>query len=300
MVLDRLSDLRSFAVIARTRSFRAAAVELGVSPSALSHSLRALETSLGLRLLHRTTRSVAPTAAGQQLLERLAPALMEIEEALEGVNAFRDTPTGALRINAPIAATELVLAPMMASFLRAHPGMSVELVADDALTDIVAQGFDAGVRFGESLQQDMVAVPLGPPQRFVVVASPAYLAEHPAPKKPMDLQHHACIGLQFPSGARYRWEFSKRQQQLSVEVRGPLWVGNMHVALRAALDGLGLAYVYQQYAQEALADARLVAVLEDWCPRVSGFFLYYPSRKLMSAGLKAFIAATHALRDVPP
>lgn len=294
--MDRtcLADLQTFAVVARLRSFRRAAVELGVSPSALSHAMRNLETRLGLRLLQRTTRSVAPTEAGERLLARLSPALLDIESALDEVNAFRDSPLGNLRVNAPKSAVELVLAPLVTRFLAAHPGMRVELVADDAFVDIVAEGFDAGVRFGESLQQDMVAVPLGPPLDFVVVASPAYLAAHGRPEHPRDLQGHACIRIRFPSGAFYRWEFARGTEQLEVEVDGPLATGEMCAILRAAEDGLGVAYTYARYAAPGLASGRLVKVLEDWTPPAAGLFLYYPSRKLMPAGLRAFV---EMLRD---
>lgn len=294
MTIPRLDDLHTFAVVARWRSFRRAAVELGVSPSALSHTLRVLEARLGVRLLNRTTRSVAPTAAGERLLARLSPALLDIQGALDEINAFRDSPVGSLRINAPRAAAELVLGPLVNRFLQAHPGMQVELVTDDALLDIVAAGFDAGVRFGERLQQDMVAVPLGPPQRFVVVASPAYVAAHGAPPSPRELLQHQCIRVRFPSGAAYSWEFAQGAQRLEMAVDGPLALGDMRLMVDAAESGLGLAYVYSQYAAAGLAAGRLCQVLDDWCPEIPGFFLYYPSRKLLPAGLKAFVAMLRA------
>jgi DNA-binding transcriptional LysR family regulator len=289
MASNRLNDLQAFAVIARLQSFRQAAVELHVSPSALSHTMRGLEERLGVRLLNRTTRSVAPTAAGAQLLARLSPALLDIESALDGVNAFRDSPLGTLRINAPHAAAELVLAPLVTRFLTSHPGMTVDLVSDDGLVDIVAAGFDAGVRFGESLQQDMVALPLGGRQRFIVVASPDYLARRGVPEHPRDLGHHACMDIRFPSGASYRWEFAKEGANLEVEVTGPLALNDMRLMVDAAEAGLGLAYVYAQYAQVGLENGQLRQVLADWCPEIAGFYLYYPSRKLMPAGLKAFV-----------
>ena len=292
-----LADLQSFAAVARLRSFRRAAVELGVSPSALSHALRGLETRLGVRLLNRTTRSVAPTEAGESLLNRLAPALQDIHGALDEVNAFRDSPLGTLRINAPRAACELVLAPLVSRFIKAHPGMQVELVADNAFVDIVATGFDAGVRFGESLQQDMVALPLGPPQRFLVVGSPAYLASHGTPICPRELQQHPCIRNRFSNGATYRWEFARGNERFEIEIDGPLAVSEMSLMIHAAEQDLGLAYVYAQYAGPGLAAGRLLSVLEDWCPEIPGFYLYYPSRKLMPAGLKAFV---EMLRDAPP
>ncbi len=289
MSLASLTDLQAFAAVARLRSFRQAASELGVSPSALSHALRGLETRLGVRLLNRTTRSVAPTEAGERLLSRLSPALQDIHGALDEINAFRDSPLGTLRINAPHAACELVLAPLVARFIYTHPGMRVELVADNAFVDIVATGFDAGARFGESLQQDMVALPRGPAQRFVVVASPDYLAAHGTPRCPRELQQHRCIRIRFTNGGFYRWRFARGNEQLEIEVDGPLAVAEMSLMIDAAERGLGLAYVFAQYAAAPVAAGRLVTVLDDWCPEIPGFYLYYPSRKLMPAGLKAFV-----------
>jgi DNA-binding transcriptional LysR family regulator len=289
MSLASLADLQSFAAVARLRSFRKAAAELGVSPSALSHALRGLEARLGVRLLNRTTRSVAPTEAGQRLLARLSPTLQELDDALDEINSFRDSPVGTLRLNVPRAAAEYVLAPLATRFLLDNPGLRLEIVVDDNLIDIVAGGFDAGVRFGERLAQDMVAVPLGPPQRFVVVGSPAYLAEHGIPRTPQQLSEHRCIRIRFPNGSIYRWEFSRGNEKLEVEVDGPLDVGEMPLMVRAAEDGLGLAYVYEQAAAAALAAGRLVTVLDDWRPPEPGFFLYYPSRRLLPAGLRAFV-----------
>jgi DNA-binding transcriptional LysR family regulator len=289
MSLASLADLQSFAAVARLRSFRKAAGELGVSPSALSHALRGLESRLGVRLLNRTTRSVAPTEAGQRLLARLSPTLQELGDALDEINSFRDSPVGTLRLNVPRAAAEYVLAPLATRFLLDNPGLRLEIVADDNLIDIVAAGFDAGVRFGERLAQDVIAVPLGPPQRFVVVGSPAYLAEHGIPRTPQQLSEHRCIRIRFPNGSLYRWEFSRGNEKLEVEVDGPLDVGEMPLMIRAAEDGLGLAYVYEQAAATALAAGRLVTLLDDWRPPEPGFFLYYPSRRLLPAGLRAFI-----------
>lgn len=289
-----LSDLHAFACVARLRSFRRAAAELEVSPSALSHALRNLETRLGVRLLNRTTRSVAPTEAGERLLARLSPALRDLQGALDEVNAFRDSPLGSLRLNAPHPACELVLAPLVAAFLARHPDMQVELVADDALVDIVAAGFDAGVRFGERLQQDMVAIPIGPPQRFIVVASPDYLARHGVPRTPRELTAHRCIRIRFPGGALYRWEFSRAGESLDIEVNGALTVGEMPLMIHAAEQGLGLAYVYASYAADALAAGRLVSVLDDWRAQDERFYLYYPSRRLLPAGLRAFVALVRA------
>ena len=300
--MDRpsLVDLQAFATVARLRSFRRAAAELHVSPSALSHTLRSLETRLGVRLLNRTTRSVSPTEAGQRLLARLAPTLQELDDALDEINSFRDSPVGTLRLNVPRAAAEYVLAPLASRFLRENPGMRLEIVTDDNLIDIVAAGFDAGVRFGERLAQDMIAVPFGPAQRFVVVASPAYLAAHGRPATPQQLSAHRCIRIRFPNGSIYRWEFSRGDEKIEVEVEGPLDVGEMPLMVRAAEDGIGLAYVYEQSAALALAAGRLVTVLDDWRPPEPGFFLYYPSRRLVPAGLRAFIDLLQRPENVDP
>lgn len=300
--MDRpsLVDLQAFATVARLRSFRRAAGELHVSPSALSHTLRSLETRLGVRLLNRTTRSVSPTEAGQRLLARLAPTLQELDDALDEINSFRDSPVGTLRLNVPRAAAEYVLAPLAGRFLRENPGMRLEIVTDDNLIDIVAAGFDAGVRFGERLAQDMIAVPFGPAQRFVVVASPAYLAAHGRPATPQQLSAHRCIRIRFPNGSIYRWEFSRGDEKIEVEVEGPLDVGEMPLMVRAAEDGIGLAYVYEQSAASALAAGRLVTVLDDWRPPEPGFFLYYPSRRLVPAGLRAFIDLLQRPENVDP
>lgn len=289
-----LADLKLFACIARHLSFRQAADELGLSASAVSHAVRTLEAKVGVRLFNRTTRSVALTPAGHKLLGRITPALQEIAEALDGINAYRDTPRGLLRLNAPRPAGELVLAPLVTEFLRQHPDVTVELVLDDAFVDIVQAGFDAGVRYGESLQQDMVAIPIGPRQRFVVVASPDFIQRHGRPASPRALAGMPCIGVRFPSGVRYRWEFVKDGEAMQVEVDGPLVLGEVPLMVMAARQGLGLAYVYAQYAQSGLKDGSLVQVLEDWSPDDPGFFLYYPSRRLVPAPLRAFIALVQA------
>ncbi|SFC20541.1 LysR family transcriptional regulator [Collimonas sp. OK412] len=289
-----LSELDAFACVARHRSFSKAALECGVSASALSHAIRTLETRLAVRLLNRTTRSVTPTEAGLQLLQRLEPALREIGEALERLNDFRDTPRGTLRLNVPRPAARLLLAPLFARFLAAYPQIRLEVVTDDGLVDIVAGGFDAGIRFGESLAQDMVALPLGPPVRLIVVASPMYAARRGLPRQPQELKQHACVGRRFPSGAVYAWEFSKDGEPLAIAVDGPLLLDDDELILRAALDGIGLAYVYEAQAQESIEQGRLLRVLDAWCPPMSGFFLYYPSRRQMPATLRLFIAM---LRD---
>ena len=284
-----LSDLSAFVAVATHRSFSRAAAELGLSPSALSHTVRGLEERLDLRLLNRTTRSVAPTEAGERLLERLRPALRDIDDALEDANAFRDKPAGRLRLNVPRSAALLLLAPVMTRFIKAYPQMRLEITTEDRLVDIVAGGYDAGVRFGESVERDMVAVRIGPDLRMAVVGSPAYFRHHPKPAKPRDLHDHACIRFRLPSGGIYRWEFEKKGEVLEVEVDGPLTLGDQQVMLQAALDGAGLAIVLESHARPHLKARQLVRVLADWCPPFPGYFLYYPSRRQVPAGLRAFI-----------
>ena len=284
-----VSDLSAFVAVATHRSFSRAAAELGLSPSALSHTVRSLEERLDLRLLNRTTRSVAPTEAGERLLERLRPALRDIDDALEDANAFRAKPAGGLRLNVPRSAALLLLAPVMTRFIKAYPQMRLEITAEDRLVDIVASGYDAGVRFGESVERDMVAVRIGPDLRMAVVGSPAYFRRHPKPVKPRDLHGHACIRFRLPSGGIYRWEFEKKGEVLEVEVDGPLTLGDQQVMLQAALDGAGLAIVLESHARPHLKARHLVRVLADWCPPFPGYFLYYPSRRQVPAGLRAFI-----------
>lgn len=288
MNLD-LADLKLLSTVARHLSFRMAAQELGLSASAVSHAVRSIEERLVVRMFSRTTRSVALTPAGRQLLDRVGPALQDIAAAIDGINDFRDTPQGLLRINAPRPAGELVLGPLVAEFLTRHPKVEVELVLDDGFVDIVEGGFDAGVRYGESLQQDMVALPLGPAQRLMVVGAPALLERVAPPHTPRDLLTLPCVRIRFPSGARYAWEFEKAGEKVMVDVEGRLTVGEMPLMLQAALAGVGFAYMYEPYAREALASGALVSVLDDWCPPIPGFYLYYPSRKLPTATLAAFL-----------
>lgn len=281
--------LSAFVAVATHRSFRRAAAELGVSPSAVSHLLRDLEERLGVRLLNRTTRSVAPSDAGTRLLHRLQPMFRDLNDALEEVNEFRDVPAGTLRLNAAHQAARMVLAPIMARFVRTYPQMRLEIVNDDDLVDIVAGGFDAGLRFGESLQQDMIAVRFGPRQRWAIVAAPATLEGREPPRTPHELKDHDCIRYRFHSGTFFRWEFEKDGEALEVEVDGPLTLGDQELMLRAAADGAGLACVFEAVAAPALAAGRVVRLLEDWCPDFPGFFLYYPSRRQLPQGLRAFI-----------
>ncbi|AMQ82750.1 LysR family transcriptional regulator [Pseudomonas glycinae] len=291
------ADLPIFLCIAQHLNFSRAAVDLGLTPSALSHSLRALENRLGVRLFNRTTRSVALTEAGERLYARLKPAFRDIEDALEDLNHFRDKPSGNLRITAGRQACELVLLPIASEFLQAYPDIRLEVVESDALLDIVASGFDAGVRFGNRLEADMVSLPIGPNLRSVVVGSPGFFERHPAPQKPEDLQALPCIRHRFPSGSIYRWEFKRGGIDQEIEVNGPLTLGDVSLMIGPALQGLGLAYVFEDMAREHLASGRLVQVLADWCPYYPGLHLYYPSRRHVPAPLKAFIDFARNARD---
>ncbi len=289
MIRAELSDLAIFASIARHRSFRRAATELGLSTSALSHALKGLEARLGIRLLHRTSRSVAPTEAGEALLKRLAPALAEIGAAVDEAASMRDGPSGTLKINAPRSVCRLLLLPLVTRFLAACPRVRVEVVADDALTDIVARGFDAGVRIGERLAGDMIAVPLSPPQRFVVVGAPAYLEARGLPQAPHELIGHACLRQRFPGGEVLPWGFVNGKESFDVSIDGPLILGDQELILDAVLAGLGLAYIFEAYAKPAVEAGRAISVLDAWCPAFPGFFLYYPGRRHPPPALRAFI-----------
>jgi len=285
-----LRDLAAFAAIAHTKSFRQAALDQRVSVSSLSQRLRGMEERLGVRLLNRTTRSVALTEAGELLLSRVAPALSDVRDALDRVRGLSDVPSGRLRINAPPPAVDLVLAPMVAPFLRAYPQVDLEIAAESWFVDIVAQGFDAGVRYGEHLALDMIAVPLSPPQRYAVVASPDYVARHGRPKHPKDLLDHACIRVRFGRGTIPDWEFEKAGRELKVSPPAKLIVNYPGLAQRAARDGFGFWLTFEGYARELIASGELVSVLDDWCAPFPGPFLYYPSRRQPPPALAAFIA----------
>lgn len=290
-----LDDLTALAAIVAHRSFRKAADELGLSPSTLSHAMRALEIKLGVRLLHRTTRSVSATEAGERLLARLRPMLKDFDLALEEVDAFRSRPNGTLRINASEGAARLLLGSVVPIFLARHPEMSLDLVTEGRLVDIVAEGFDAGVRLGEAVPRDMIAVRFGGEMRFVAVASPAYLAGREAPRTPDDLRDHACIRIRLPSGKPYRWEFMLRGQELSVDVPGALTLDHTQLMLEAAADGLGIAYVPHRSALPWIERGALALVLDEWCPWIPGLFLYYPSHRYVPLGLRAFIDVLKAV-----
>lgn len=276
------------AVVARA-SFRGAARELGVSPSAVSHTIRLLEEKLGVRLLHRTTRSVAPTPACQRLLRDVEPALAQIGGALTALSEERATPSGPLRITALSVAFDLGLLPVVVAFTKVYPDVTLDIDIDDRFTNIVAEGFDAGIRLGESLERDMIAVPLSGPQRSAVVATPAYFERFPPPHTPRDLARHHCIRRRFASGRIYRWEFERDGHEFEVAVEGPLICNESGLMLDAVRAGAGLGQVFEALVEEDLAAGRLVRVLEDWCPPFAGFYLYYPSHRQMRPALRAFV-----------
>jgi DNA-binding transcriptional LysR family regulator len=284
-----LGDLTALAAIAAHRSFRKAADELGLKPSTLSHMMRVLEQNLGVRLLNRTTRSVAPTEAGERLVGRLQPVLRDLDAALQEVDDFRGRPSGTLRINAHEAVARLLMRSVVPTFLARHPEMALDLVTEGKLIDIVAAGFDAGIRLGEAVPQDMIAVRFGGETRFVTVASPVYMKTRKPPRTPDDLKDHNCIRLRMPSGKLYRWEFEKHGQEMAIDVPGVLTLDNIELMTQAAMDGLGIAYVPAHSAQSHLDSGRLVTVLDDWCPSIPGLFIYYPGHRHVPPGLRAFI-----------
>ncbi|MBO9708329.1 MAG: LysR family transcriptional regulator [Caulobacter sp.] len=284
-----LPELAVFAQVAQHRSFRAAAQVLGVSASALSHSLRNLETRLDVRLLHRTTRSVAPTEAGERLLARLGPALADIDAALSEVAAFRDRPAGRLRINIARSAARWLLAPRLGGFLNAYPQVRAEIVCEDGLTDIVAGGFDCGVRLGESLQADMIATPIGGELSQALVASPDYVAACGAPRRPEDVLDHRCLLFRRGGGQPWPWEFEREGREVVVDPPGVLLSDENEVIRRACLDGAGLAFLMRDLVTPDIQAGRLVSLLDEWCEPFPGFFLYYPSRRQLSPALRAFI-----------
>lgn len=283
-----LTDLDAFAAVARHRSFRRAAAERGLAPSSISKAVRDLEARLGVRLLHRTTRSVAPTEAGQRLLDRLSPALAEIASALDQVGDAPGEPAGTIRINAPEPAIELTLAPMVGPFLALYPKVKLEIVSETAFIDIVRDGFDAGVRWDESLAQDMIATPLGGTQRYVVVATPEVIARHGRPSTPEDLLSRPCIRVRFPSGVMLPWEFEQGGVSAKLEPSGPLVTNSLTMQMRATLDGVGFGSFFEGHVREHLASGRLVSVLDEWQPPFPAPYLYYPSRQVSNA-LRAFI-----------
>jgi DNA-binding transcriptional LysR family regulator len=288
-----LNDLAAFVAVARSGGFRDGARATGTSASGLSEAVRRLEARLGVRLLHRTTRSVAPTEAGQRLLERLGPALTELEAALDVVNSFRDRPVGTLRLNVPAMAVRLVLPAIVPGFLTAYPEIRLEVTADDSFVDVLAAGCDAGIRYDERLEQDMIAVPIGPRfQRFATAAAAAYLDRRGRPEHPRDLLGHACLRGRFTSGAMPPWEFERNGEVVQVDPTGPLIVGiggAVDLAVEAAIAGIGIVYLFEDWLRPHLGSGALVPVLEPWWLGFPGPFLYYPGRRLVPAPLRAFL-----------
>lgn len=284
-----LKDLRAFMAVAEHRSFRRAAELLGVTRSSLSHTLRGLEEKLSTRLLHRTTRSVSLTQAGEQFLARLDPLLGDLSQLLEDVAGAQGRTLGTLRINGSEPAIRLLVATLVPKFLLRYPDVQLDLTVQGELVDIVKKGFDAGIRLGDAVPKDMVAVRLGPDIRFLAVASPAYLQVHPAPDTPDDLVHHQCIRQRFPSGKRYRWEFRKQGQEFVLDVPGALTLDHHQLMVEAAAAGVGIAYVMEEYARPYIDKGNLVTVLESWCPHISGLTLYFPNNRHVPGSLRAFI-----------
>jgi DNA-binding transcriptional LysR family regulator len=294
MQRGNLDDLSAFLIVAREGSFTRAAAKLGISQSALSYTIKELEARLKLRLLTRTTRSVSPTAAGERLLRNVGPRIAEIETELAALTELREKPSGTIRITATEYATDAVLLPKLAKLLREYPDVKVEIVSDYGLTDIVAQRFDAGVRDGEQVARDMIAVRIGPDARMAVVGAPSYFRGRSEPKTPSQLVEHNCINLRLPThGGLYSWEFEKSSRELKVRVDGQLFFNTTTQMLQAALAGLGLAYLPEGLVQPHINKGRLKRVLEDWCPPYPGYHLYYPSRRQPSA---AFALLVEALR----
>ncbi|MBU6420046.1 MAG: LysR family transcriptional regulator [Proteobacteria bacterium] len=293
MPRDHINEMTAFLAVARERSFTRAAAELGVTPSALSHTIRGLEERLGLRLLSRTTRNVATTDAGERLMRRVGPLFEQVSAELDSITALRDKPAGAVRITCVDAAIELIFRPKLAAFLQKYPDITVELSMDYAFVDIVAERFDAGVRIGEAIEKDMIATRIGLDWRFCVVGSPAYFERRSAPGSPYELGNHNCINMRMTTaGGNLRWEFRKPDgQDFALRVAGQATFSNTVLVLQGAVDGLGLGYVPYGLAQPYIDDGRLIEVLSEWCPEYEGYHLYYPSRKQHSPAFAAFVEA---------
>ncbi len=283
------TEISAFVAVAEHRSFSRAATQLGIGRSTLSQNLRTLEERLGVRLLNRTTRSVSLTEAGTRLLARIRPSLVELDAAVSELADYRQAPSGLLRIAVQPPVATLLIEPMLARFFREYPGIQLDIAVIKMPADIVAEGFDAGIRFGEQIERDMITMRVMGEGRFLVVASPDYLARHPPPKTPRDLRHHDCIRNRLPNGAIFGWDFQKNGRALHAAVEGRLIVNDIELSLRAVRDGLGLAYLLYDYIAADLKAGRLVPLLEDWSPRLSGFFLYYSSGRQLTAPLRAFI-----------
>lgn len=289
MLASELGELATFLTVARHRSFSKAALERNVASSAVSHAVRSLEERVGVRLLHRTTRSVSLTDAGNRLFTDLTPAFEQIEKALDSLNAFRGTPFGLVRINIPTSIAPFVMQDVLGPLIKNNPGLQLDVETTDRLVDIAKEGFDAGIRFGEQLSQDMVAARIKSRLRFAVVGSPDYFRDRKIPVMPADLQQHDCIRYKFPSGTIFNWEFQRDGQTIAVAVNGPMITDGQELMVEAALQGCGLAYVWDHRVRDEIASGRLIRCLDDWCGVDDNLFIYYPSRRYVSAGLRALI-----------
>lgn len=292
-----LTELEVVLAVAHRQSFRAAARELGMSATAVSNAVAGLESRLKVRLFNRSTRSVALTPAGVRYVERIAPALAEIQRASEEIATVPDTPTGTLRINAPQESVSILYEPLIERYLRLYPQMRLEITSESRMVDIVAEGYDAGIRLAESVPQDMIAVPLTPDIRMLIVATPDYLAEHGTPQAPDDLLRHQSVGMRMSHGGIYHWELEHHQQKFAVNVPPRIVLNEMRAIHRAALSGVGLAFISDWFVNDDIAAGRLVSVMAEWCPSFGGLRLYYPGRRHVPPGLKAFIELVHDLRD---
>ncbi|MCJ8520970.1 LysR family transcriptional regulator [Pseudorhizobium tarimense] len=290
-----LKELEAAIAIARRGTFRAASIELGVSTTALSHTIGRLEAALGVRLFNRTTRSVSLTDAGRIFMQQVAPSLQDLEAALEAVREQRETPSGTIRINAAPFAARAIISPLVLEFLRRYPDMNVDLVTEGKMVDIVRDGFDLGVRVAGLVPSEMIAVSLGSPQRHAVVGSPAYFEKHGMPKVPPDLLTHSCIRVRLPDGSLYRWRFEKDGEQVQIDVHGRITLDEASLTRAAVLDGTGLGYVFEQDVLPDIEARRLVRVLEDWTPPYPGLCLYYPGRRNLSAGVRALLELAREL-----
>ncbi|MBG1232800.1 LysR family transcriptional regulator [Aestuariivirga litoralis] len=294
MRVTDLSELAAFDAVARHKNFRRGAEERGVTASAISHAVSNLEARIGLRLLNRTTRSVSLTDAGSVLVARLSPALLDMGSALDGLNQFRDTPFGKVRINVPSSIAPFVIGPVLGPLIKANPNLTLEVIATDRLVDIAEDGFDAGIRLGESLRDGMTAVKIKPRLRFVLVGSKDYFKKHGKPRMPADLKNHICMQNLYPSGVRYSWVFEKDGKAVEFQPSGPFASDDHELLVQVARAGMGLAFVWESRAVRDLKDGTLVSCLESWCPPEDWLYLYYPTRKYLSAGLRAVIAAMRA------
>ncbi|MCH7389038.1 LysR family transcriptional regulator [Acinetobacter dispersus] len=285
-----LNDLKAVMAIARRGTFRGAAIELGMSTTALSHAIGKLEENLGVRLFNRTTRSVSLTEAGRLFVEKVGPALQDIHSALDIVRSQKESPSGTLRINTAAFAAREIISPLIIEFLRRYPEMNIDLVTEGKLVDIIAAGFDLGIRVAHLVPSDMIAVSLGKSQRYVVVGSPEYFKNHEKPKIPTDLFRHKCIRVRLPDGALFRWRFEKNEEPVQIDVQGPITLDEASLARATVLENIGLGYFMEQDVRAEIESGQLIPVLEDWMPCMSGLCLYYSGRRNQSAGLKAFLA----------